>query len=79
MVIIENLPVEAVSIVIQHPLTLNPFYPVVKDEFQFRPLNFTQKFLNASEKIGEARRDVLNEREDQVTARARMECNDGMF
>jgi hypothetical protein len=43
---------EAVSIVIQRPLI--PFYPVVKDEFQFRSLNFTQKFLNvlnASEKI----------------------------
>jgi hypothetical protein len=40
---------EVVSIIIQHPLNL--LYPVVKDEFQFRPLNFTQKFLNASEKI----------------------------
>jgi hypothetical protein len=30
---------------------LNPPSPVVKDEFQFRPLNFTQKFLNTSEKI----------------------------
>jgi hypothetical protein len=40
---------EVVSIVIQHPL--NPFYPVVKDEFQSRPLNFTQKYLNTSEKI----------------------------
>jgi hypothetical protein len=49
MVIIEGLLMEAVSIVIQHPL--NPRYPVVKDEFQFRPLIFTQKFLNASEKI----------------------------
>jgi hypothetical protein len=40
---------EIVSIVIQHPL--NPLYPVVKDEFQFRPLNLSQKSLNASEKI----------------------------
>jgi hypothetical protein len=30
---------------------LNQLNPVVKDEFQFGPLNFTQKFLNASEKI----------------------------
>jgi hypothetical protein len=30
---------------------LNPLYPVVKDEFQFRPLNFAQKFLNANEKL----------------------------
>jgi hypothetical protein len=49
MVIIESLLREAVSILIQHPLSL--FYPVMKDEFQLRPLNFTQKFLNASEKI----------------------------
>jgi hypothetical protein len=52
MVIIKALLMEVVSIVIQHPL--NPLYPVVKDEFQFRPLNFTQKFLNvlhANEKI----------------------------
>jgi hypothetical protein len=49
MVILEGLFMEVISIVIQHPL--NPLYPVVKDEFQFRPLNFTQKFLNASEKI----------------------------
>jgi hypothetical protein len=40
---------EVVFIVIQHPL--NALYPVVKGEFQFKPLNFTQKFLNASEKI----------------------------
>jgi hypothetical protein len=40
---------EVVSIVIQH--LLNPLYPVAKDEFQFRPMNFTQKFLNVSEKI----------------------------
>jgi hypothetical protein len=49
MVIRESLLMEIVSIVIQHPL--NPLDPVVKDEFQFRPLNFTQKFLYASEKI----------------------------
>jgi hypothetical protein len=49
MVIIESLLMEAVSSVIQHPLDL--LDPVVKDEFQFRPLNFNQKFLNASEKI----------------------------
>jgi hypothetical protein len=48
MVIIEGLLMEVFSIVIQHPL--NPLYPVLKGEFQFRPLNFTQKFLNASEK-----------------------------
>jgi hypothetical protein len=40
---------EIVSIVVQHPL--DPLYAVVKDEFQFRPMNFTQKFPNASEKI----------------------------
>jgi hypothetical protein len=39
MVIIESLLMEVVSIVIQHPL--NSLDPVVKDEFQFRPLNFT--------------------------------------
>jgi hypothetical protein len=49
MVIIECLLMEVVSIAIQHPL--HSLYPVVKDEFQFRSLNFTQKFLNASEKI----------------------------
>jgi hypothetical protein len=49
MVIIEGLLIEVVSIVIQCPL--NPVYPGMKDEFQFRPLNFTQKSLNASEKI----------------------------
>jgi hypothetical protein len=49
MVIIEGLLMAVFSIIIQHPLNL--LYPVVKDEFQFRPLNFTQKFLNASEKI----------------------------
>jgi hypothetical protein len=49
MVIIKGLLMEVVSIIIQHPL--NPPYPVVKDEFQFKPLIFTQKFLNASEKI----------------------------
>jgi hypothetical protein len=49
MVVIEGLLMEVVSIVVQHPL--NPLYPVVKDEFQFRCLNFTQKELNASEKI----------------------------
>jgi hypothetical protein len=40
---------EVVSIVIQHPL--NQLYPMVKGEFQFRPLIVIQKFLNASEKI----------------------------
>jgi hypothetical protein len=49
MVVIERFLMEVVSIVIQRPL--NPLGPVVKDEFQFRSLNFTQKFLNASEKI----------------------------
>jgi hypothetical protein len=49
MMIIEDLPMDVVSIVIQHPW--NPLYPVVKDEFQFRHLNFIQKFLSASEKI----------------------------
>jgi hypothetical protein len=49
MIIIEALLMEMVSIVIQYPL--NPLYPVVKDEFQLRPLNVTQKFLNTSEKI----------------------------
>jgi hypothetical protein len=45
----EDLFMKVVSIVIQHPL--NPLYPVMKDEFEFRPLNFTHNFLNASEKI----------------------------
>jgi hypothetical protein len=49
MVIIEGLVMKVVSMVIQHPL--NPLYPAAKDEFQFRPLNVTQKLLNASEKI----------------------------
>jgi hypothetical protein len=49
MVIIEGLLMEVVSVVIKHPLNL--LYSVVKDELQFRPPNFTQKFLNASEKI----------------------------
>jgi hypothetical protein len=49
MVIIKGLLMEVVSIVIQRPLTL--LYPVVKDGFQFRRPDFTQKFLNASEKI----------------------------
>jgi hypothetical protein len=48
MMIIEGLFMEVVSIVVQLPL--NPLYPVVKDEFQFRPPSFTQKFLSASEK-----------------------------
>jgi hypothetical protein len=43
MVIIEDLLMEVVSIVIQYPL--NPLYPVVKDEFQFRRLDFAQTFL----------------------------------
>jgi hypothetical protein len=33
------------------PVSLNPLCPMMKDEFKFRPLNFTQKFLNANEKI----------------------------
>jgi hypothetical protein len=49
MVIREGLLIEVVSIFVQH--LLNPLYPVVKDEFQFRPLNVTQKFLNTNEKI----------------------------
>jgi hypothetical protein len=49
MMIIEGLLMEVVSIVIQYPLS--PLYPVGKDEFQFRPLNFTQKFLNTNKKI----------------------------
>jgi hypothetical protein len=49
MVIMEGLFMEVVSIVLQH--SLNRLYSVVKDKFQFRPLNFTQKFLDASEKI----------------------------
>jgi hypothetical protein len=49
MTTIEGLLMEITFIVIQGPL--NRLYQVVKDEFQFRPLNFTQKFLNASEKI----------------------------
>jgi hypothetical protein len=40
---------EVVSIIIRHPL--NQLYPVVKYEFQFKLWNFTQTFLNASEKI----------------------------
>jgi hypothetical protein len=48
-VTIEGLLVEIISIVIQRPS--NPLYPVVKDEFQFTLLNFTQKLLNTSEKI----------------------------
>jgi hypothetical protein len=48
MVVRECLLTEIVSIVMQH--ALNPLYPVVKDEFQFRPLNFSQKFVNATEK-----------------------------
>jgi hypothetical protein len=49
MVIRKGLLIEIVSMVIEH--ILNLLYPVVKDQFQFRPLNFTQKFLNVSEKI----------------------------
>jgi hypothetical protein len=49
LVIIDGLLMEMVSIIIQYPL--NPLDPVVKDEFQFRPLNLTQKTLSASEKI----------------------------
>jgi hypothetical protein len=49
MVVIEGLFMEVVSIVMQHPF--NPRYPVVKDEFQFRLLNFTHKFLNDFEEV----------------------------
>jgi hypothetical protein len=49
MVFIEGFLMEVVVIVTKYPV--NPLCPVAKDEFQFRPLNFTQKFLNASEKI----------------------------
>jgi hypothetical protein len=49
MVITEDLLVEVVSIVTQHPL--NRLDPVVKDEFQFRLVKVTQKFLNARRKI----------------------------
>jgi hypothetical protein len=49
MAITEDLLMEVIFIVIQHPL--NPLYPVVQNEFQFRPLDFTQNFLNASGKI----------------------------
>jgi hypothetical protein len=49
MVIRRGLPMEVFSIVVQNPL--NSLYAVVKNEFQFRHLNFTQKFLKASEKI----------------------------
>jgi hypothetical protein len=49
MVTIEDLFMEVVSVVIQHPQ--NPVDPVMKGKFQSRPLNCTQKFLNASEKI----------------------------
>jgi hypothetical protein len=48
-VVIKGLFMGVVSIIIRH--RLNPLYPVMKDEFQFRPLNFAQKFVNASEKI----------------------------
>jgi hypothetical protein len=48
MVIIEGLFMELIFIVIQHPL--NTLYPLVKDEFQFKSLNFTDRFLNAGEK-----------------------------
>jgi hypothetical protein len=49
MVIIESLFMEVISIVIQYPL--NPLYPVAKDKFRSKPLNYTQKFLNVSDKI----------------------------
>jgi hypothetical protein len=34
-----------------YPTLTEPLHPVMKDEVQFRPLNFTQKFLNTREKI----------------------------
>jgi hypothetical protein len=49
MVIIKTLLMEGVSIVIQHPS--NVLYPVVKGQFRFRPPKFTQKLLNAGQKI----------------------------
>jgi hypothetical protein len=49
MVILRGLFMEVVSIVLQSPL--KQLYLVVRDGFQFRTLNFTQKFLNANEKI----------------------------
>jgi hypothetical protein len=44
------LLVEIVSIIIQHPS--NPFDPVVKDMFQFRPLRLIQKRLKVIKKVG---------------------------
>jgi hypothetical protein len=49
MVIIKELLMEIVSIIIQHPLNL--LYLLVKDEFQFKPVDFTPKCLNAIDKI----------------------------
>jgi hypothetical protein len=49
MVTIEGLFMEVVSIVGQY--LLKPLSLVVEDEVQFRPLNFTQKYLNASVEI----------------------------
>jgi hypothetical protein len=49
MTMIEGLLMKVVPIVIQY--TLNPLPPMAKDEFRFRPLNFTQKFPNADAKI----------------------------
>jgi hypothetical protein len=43
MVIIKSLIMKVVSIVIQRPL--NPAYTVVKDKFQSRTLNVSEKIL----------------------------------
>jgi hypothetical protein len=45
----EGLPKEVVSVILQHPS--DPLDPVVKHEFQFRPLNFLKECLNARKKI----------------------------
>jgi hypothetical protein len=49
MVTMEGLLMEVVSIVIQHPS--NPLDPMMDGMFQFGPLSFIQKRLNAIEKI----------------------------
>jgi hypothetical protein len=49
MMVIEDLLMQAISIVIQQQHSLNSLYQLMKDEFQFRPLNFTQEVLNANE------------------------------
>jgi hypothetical protein len=49
MVITEGLLMAVVSIIIQHPLNLP--YLVMKDDFQSKHLNFTQKSQSANDKI----------------------------